>query len=127
MRRGQNPRGKRGFTLIEVIAALVIFSAGVLMVLGLSDVLSRRLSDAAFRTRVAVAVQGRLDSLRFVPYDSLAVETFSDTVILQGRTFNRTHRVLQTTPMVREVEVTIEAADGSGPGITSSAFVLRSW
>jgi len=127
MRRGQNPKGNRGFTLIEVIAALVIFSAGVLMVLGLSDVLSRQLSNAAFRSKVAVAVQGRLDSLQLVPYDSLTMGTFSDTVILQGRTFNLTHRVLQTTPLVREVEVTIEAADGSGPGITSSAFVLRSW
>ncbi len=127
MRWDRNSEGRRGFTLIEVIAALVIFSAGVLMVLGLTDVLTQQLSMAGLRSKVSVAVQERLDSLRLVPYDSLTVGTLSDTVMLQGKTFNRTERILQTTPMVREAEVTVEAADGSGPAITSSAFILRAW
>jgi type II secretion system protein I len=116
-----------GFTLIEVIAALVVFSVGVLMVLGLTGVLSQQLTAAGLRSKVAVVVQNRLDSLQLVPYDSLSVGSLSDTVLIQGRAFNRTERVLQTTPLVREVEVTVEAADGSGPRIASSAFVIRSW
>jgi len=116
-----------GFTLIEVMAALVVFSLGVLMVLGLTGALTRQLNLAGLRTRVAVVVQERLDSMRLVPYDSLVVGTETDTVVLQGRVFDRTSRVLQTTPMVREVEITVEGADGAGPRITSSAFVLRPW
>jgi len=116
-----------GFTLIEVIAALVVFSLGVLMVLSLTGALSKQLTSAGLRSKVAVTVQNRLDSLQLVPYDSLTVGTLSDMVMLQGRTFIRTQRVLQTTPLVREAEVTVEAADGSGPRLTSSAFVIRSW
>ena len=127
MKQGRTRKGKRGFTLIEVIAALVIFSAGVLMVLGLTDVLTKQLTTAGLRSKVSVAVQERLDSLQLVPYDSLTVGTLSDTIMLQGRTFNRTERILQTTPLVREVEVTVGAADGSGPTITSSTFVIRAW
>jgi len=120
-------KGDGGFTLIEVIAALVVFSVGVLMVLGLTGALSDQLTSAGLRSKVAVVVQNRLDSLQLVQYDSLTVGSISDTVMLQGRTFNRTERVFQTTPLVREVEVTVDAADGSGPRITASAFVIRSW
>ncbi len=116
-----------GFTLIEVMAALVVFSLGVLMVLGLTGALTRQLNLAGLRSRVAVVVQERLDSMRLVPYDSLVVGTETDTVVLQGRVFDRTSRVLQTTPMVREVEITVVGADGAGPRITASAFVLRPW
>jgi prepilin-type N-terminal cleavage/methylation domain-containing protein len=116
-----------GFTLIEVIAALVVFSLGVLMVLGLTGILTRQLNEAGLQSRVGMVVQERLDSLRLVPYDSLSLEIESDTILLQGRVFRRTSRVLQTTPLVRELEVTVEGADGRGPRMTSSAFVLRPW
>jgi prepilin-type N-terminal cleavage/methylation domain-containing protein len=127
MKPSRRRKRSGGFTLIEVIAALVVFSAGVLMVLGLTGVLSQQLNLAGLRSRVAVVVQERLDSMRLVPYDSLTLGTVSDTVMLQGRTFNRTLRVFQTTPLVREVEITVVGADGSGPRMTSSTFVLRPW
>jgi len=121
------PGENGGFTLIEVIAALVVFSMGVLMVLGLTGSLNRRLENAGLRSKVAVEVQKRLDSLQLIPYDSFRVGTVSDTVLIQGRVFDTRLRVLQSTPLVREVEVTVEGADGTGPVITSSLFVLRSW
>ena len=127
MRPESLKRKDGGFTLIEVIAALVVFSAGVLMVLGLTGSLSRQLASAGMRSRVAAVVQNRLDSIQLVPYDSLDVGSTTEIVVLQGRPFNRTQKVLQTTPMVREVEVTVDAADGLGPRISSSAFVIRSW
>lgn len=116
-----------GFTLIEVIAALVVFSMGVLMVLGLTGSLNRRLQLAGLRSKVALEVQERLDSLQLIPYDSFRVGTVTDTVMIQGRVFDTRLRVLQTTPLVRELEVTVESADGTGPGITSSLFALRPW
>ena len=120
-------RGSRGFTLIEIIGALVVFSAGVLMLLGLTGVLTMQLGLAAERSAVAVEVQDRLDSLRSVPYDSLLPGTYSDTIVLRGRAFLRTQTVLQATPMVREIQVTVKPADGPGPETTVSSFVQRQW
>lgn len=127
MRRTARRAGEGGFTLIEVIAALVVFSVGVLMVIGLTDALSDQMAAAGLRSKVAAAVHARLDSLQLVPYDSLAVGTVTDTIVFQGRVFYRRERILQTTPLVREVEVRVEPADGGGPSLTSSAFVLRAW
>lgn len=123
--RSHGARG--GFTLIEVMAALVVFSAGVLMVLGLTETLAGRLSAAGIRTRVSVEVQNRLDSLQSLPYDSLSTGTSSDIVLIQGRAFNRTQRILQSTPLVKEVEVTLTPVEGGSPRLTSSAFIIRAW
>lgn len=127
MKRERGTVRRDGFTLIEVIAALVVFSMGVLMVLGLTGILTRQLNEAGVRSRVSMVVQERLDSMRLVPYDSLSVGAESEVILLQGRGFKRTSRILQATPLVRELEVTVEGVDGKGPRITASAFVLRAW
>lgn len=127
MRRLATAHSKGGFTLIEVMAALVVFSMGVLSILGVTGALGRQLNRAGLRAQVAVTVQNRLDSLQLVPYDSLTVGTVSDTIHLQGRVFDRTHRVLQATALVREIEVTVAAEDGDGPDLTASTFVTVPW
>jgi hypothetical protein len=110
-----------------VIGALVVFSAGVLMLLGLIGVLSMQMTLAAQRSVLAVEVQDQLDSLQAVPYDSLPPGSSSDTILVGGRPFLRTRAVLQSAPLVKEVQVTIEPADGSGPRTTASSFVQREW
>lgn len=127
MRRGATSDSKGGFTLIEVIGALVVFSMGVLMVLSLTGPLSTQIYNAGLRSQVAVTLQNRLDSLQLVPYDSLIIGTFSDTLTLYGRVYNQTHRILQASALIKEVEVTVDAADGDGPDLTASAFVTFSW
>lgn len=127
MRVGAESLKRRGFTLIEVIGALVIFSAGVLLLLNLAGVLSLQLNRAGKTTSVAVAVQNRLDSLEQVPYDSLIPGSSQDTIDLLGEPFLRRHLVVQVTPLVRELRVTVEPVDGRGPDLTASAFVSRSW
>jgi prepilin-type N-terminal cleavage/methylation domain-containing protein len=125
-RRGR-PDSKGGFTLIESMVALLIFSLGVLMVLNLSGALSTQLTRGALRSQVTSTLKHRLDSLQLVPYDSLTVGTVSDTLHLYGRVFDRRHRILQAGRLVREIEVTVEAQDGTGPSLTASTFVKFSW
>jgi len=120
-----NPNG--GFTLIEVMAALVIFSLGVLMVLNLTGAVSTQMNRAGLRSQVAVTLRNRLDSLQLVPYDSLTTGTVADTLTLNGRIFDRSHRILQASALVKEIEVTLEARDGDGPDLTASTFVTVSW
>jgi len=127
MRVDQKALGRNGFTLIEVVGALVIFSMGVLVLLSLTGVLSVQLNSAGKSTSVAAVVQNRLDSLAHVPYDSLLLGSSSDTIDLLGEPFFRRHLILQVTPMVREVQVTVEPVDGRGPELTTSTFVSRAW
>ena len=119
--------GRRGFTLIEVMGALVVFSLGVLMVMSFTGVLAQQLGTAAARSTLTVTVQNRMDSLQHSPWDSLAPGSSTDVVVIQGRPFLLSETVFQTTALVREVQVSAKPVDGSGPGVTSSAFVLRSW
>jgi len=127
MRVGSIPPNRGGFTLIEVVGALIIFSVGVLVLLSLTGVLSVQLNRAGKSTSVAVAVQNRLDSLEMVPYDSLVLGSHADTIDIFGEPFLRRHLIVQANPLVREVQVTVEPVDGRGPELTASAFVSRPW
>lgn len=117
----------RGFTLIEVMGALVVFSLGILMILGLTGVLNTQMDYASLRGRVAIMAQNRLDSLHVVPYDSLSPGLTTDQVVLNGKRYDRAHRILQVSALVKELEVTVEPADGKGPHATASGFVSRPW
>lgn len=127
MSRGRRFTSRTGFTLIEVLGALVIFSVGVLLVVGFVGSLSTQMTLASTRAQVAVSVQNSLDSMQAVPYDSLGVGTVTSSLTLNGRAFTRTERVLQSSAVVRELEVTVSADDGQGPDLTASAFVSRIW
>ena len=116
-----------GFTLIEVMGALTVFALGVLMVLNLTGALAEQINRAGLRSQVASTLENRLDSLQLIPYDSLTIETVGDTLHLYGRVFDRSHRVLQASALVKEIEVTVEAQDGDGPSLTASTFVTLSW
>lgn len=55
--------GIRGFTLVELLAALLILDVGLLGVAGLAVTLGRTLSEAALRERAVAAVSSVADSL----------------------------------------------------------------
>ena len=73
--------------MIEVIGALVIFSAGVLMVMSLTGTLSLRMERAAIRSELAVRGQERLDSLEILDYSALTVGTTFAITEVRGSTF----------------------------------------
>jgi hypothetical protein len=106
---------------------MVVFSMGVLMVLGLTRALSVQMNNAALRSIVTLSVQNRLDSLEAQPFDSLNAETTAETITLMGESYTRTHIILESSAMVREIQVTVEPVDGSGPDLTASGFVVRTW
>ena len=57
------PVRKGGFTLIEVVAALLTFSMGVIMMLKLTTSLSRSMEHSAVNSLITVEGQERMDSL----------------------------------------------------------------
>ena len=116
-----------GFTLIEVIGALVIFTMGVLAVVLLTNTLSVQMETAALRSERAVVGQERLDSLELVAYPNLTIGTTTSSASIRGETYTWSVTVSDETVVIRQVVVTGIPYSGSGPSFSGSAFVDRSW
>jgi len=120
-------RDRSGFTLIEVMGALVIFTVGVLGALQLSDGLGERLDRAALRTRVVEAVHEQVDSLRSVGYATLSTGSPPPAVTLSGRNYRIDRTVAQYSPLVKRIAVAIEPVSGSGPTHSTASFLATDW
>ena len=103
-------RGARaGFTLVEVLVALVVLTVGVLALAGATAVAVRQVILADVTTERAAALQSVVEMLRARPYDSLSAG--SDTV----GTFRATWTVSSTQRSTVLSIVTL------GPGLESGS------
>ncbi len=116
-----------GFTLIEVIGALVIFSIGVLAVIGLGGTLTLQMERSALRSELALVGQERLDSLELVNYASLTVGTTTSSSSIRGETYTWSVIVSDWTAILLHVNVSGTPSSGSGPSFSGATFVARSW
>lgn len=116
-----------GFTLIEVVAALVIFSVGVLMVMTLTGTLSIQMQRAAVRSEVVVIGQERVDSVQMLEFDSLTVGTTQSSMVIRGRSYLCTVTVSQLTRVLIQAEVTLSPADSLGPRFSGMAYLTDAW
>jgi prepilin-type N-terminal cleavage/methylation domain-containing protein len=119
---------RAGFTLIEVIGALVIFSVGVLMVLSLAGSLSRQMDWAAVTSELVVRAQERLDSLEAVPFSSLTPGSSEETLRIRGDTYASTVSVTSVTDLMYRLDVSIGPTDGAdGPSYAVTSYQVSSW
>jgi prepilin-type N-terminal cleavage/methylation domain-containing protein len=65
-------RSRRGFSLIEVMVAVVVLSTGLLALAALQANLVRSAADSKARSRVAALVSSHLDAMRAGGYDGAA-------------------------------------------------------
>ena len=128
------PALRAGFTLIEVIGALLIFSVGVIMLLQLTTSLSRQLEYAAINSLITVEGQERLDSLGALAYSSLTVATNEATLTIRGVAYSRTESITQCpcasgsgSPLMRMIDVSLSPVNGSGPSFSASTYMTDSW
>lgn len=121
-------RGRRGFTLIEVVGALVIFSAGVLLALSLSRGLTGQMARATLRSEATLLGRQTLDSIAMLPYASVVPGAPAvDAPMVSGRTFTRTVTVVQEGIRTRRIEVAIEPPLADAPGFSATGYVMESW
>lgn len=124
---GSGAVGRGGFTLIEVIGALVIFSLGVLSVIQLTGSLATEVENAAITSELVVLVQEGVDSLSTAGYEELETGADSDTLTIRGRLYRRTVTVTQFSPLLRKVEVALGPDAEAGPSLDAVSFVSASW
>ena len=116
-----------GFTLIEVIGALVIFSVGVLMVVQVSGALGTQMRYAGIRSELAVLASERLDSLEVLPLASLTPGSTVDTVTSAGLAYECTVLVTPVTPVLSRIDVSIAAIEGTGPSYAVTSYTSVPW
>jgi prepilin-type N-terminal cleavage/methylation domain-containing protein len=118
---------RRGFTLIEVIGALVIFSVGVLMVMGTGSALTTQMRYSGARSEIVVLANAGIDSIEATPFDSLSAGTRQDTMTVQGWSYERTLVVTLLTPVLGRVEVTLAPVDSTGPSHSVTSYTSAVW
>jgi Tfp pilus assembly protein PilV len=127
-RRSESWACRGGFTLIEIIGALLIFSVGVIMALQVAGSLGTQIENAAVRTEVVTLAREGLDSLENVtPPDSLDVGSRGDTLVIQGRSYARTYTVSLYSPLVYKLSVDLSPLSGTGPTHTAQSYVSSTW
>ncbi|MDT8368859.1 MAG: prepilin-type N-terminal cleavage/methylation domain-containing protein [Longimicrobiales bacterium] len=118
---------KSGFTLIEVIGALVIFTVGVLGAINLSGGLGRRIDGAALRTRVVEVAHEAVDSMRAQGYDALVPGDAGGTLEIAARSYRVDRSIIQYSPLVRRLVVSVTPVSGSGPAHSVTSFISTDW
>lgn len=116
-----------GFTLIEVVGALVVFSVGVLMVIQISGAMGAQMRHAGVRSQIAVLANERLDSLESTPWDSIEAGTERDTVTVQGLTYERSVTITVLTPVLARIDVSLAPSDGVGPTHAVTSYTSDVW
>jgi len=120
-------RPASGFTLIEVIGALVIFSVGVLMVIQVSGALGTQIRYAGVRSELSAMASERLDSLESLPIASLTPGTTVDTVTVSGIDYVCTVVITSTTPVLSRLDVSLASVDGGGPSHYVTSYATEPW
>lgn len=121
-------RFHRGFTLIEVIGALVIFSVGVLMVIGLTTTLAREMRYSATDSELVVRAEEQMDSLEALDFDSISAGTTTDTLTVQGTSYTRQVVISVYTAVLYQIDVTLAPVTaGAGPTYSATSYRAAVW
>jgi Tfp pilus assembly protein PilV len=125
----QLPPGRTlGFTLIEVIGALVIFSLGVLMVIQLTSALGRQMQYSAKASELVVRTEERLDSLESLDFDSISSGTTVDTLTVDGTAYGRTVAISLVTGILYQIDVSLAPLrSGAGPSYSATTYRAAIW
>jgi prepilin-type N-terminal cleavage/methylation domain-containing protein len=119
---------RAGFTLIEVMGALIIFSLGVLMTLNLTDSLSEQLARAAIRSEIMARARTSLDSLEAEGFGGVSVGSVQRNFTAHGRSYRETLQVSSFSPLVLQVTVAIDPVSGvRGPSHSLTSYLSGDW
>lgn len=110
-------RGRDGFTMVEVIVALVILGVAVLGLSASASSLATRAAEAELRARALYTVQDRLAEVqldsRYAMLDSLYEETETDALGMSGFTLTTSvDHVVQTNPTPLDYKIVSVVIDG---------------
>lgn len=120
----------KGFTLIEVLVALVILAVSLLALAGLMTTTTKNNAFGGNLTEAATLAQDRLEELRVTGWDNIV--NGNDTNPIRGLNYNRTWTVVlgPNSPLPphdneKRVTVTVNWNDGIARSISFLAVITR--
>ncbi len=120
-----------GFTLIEVMGALLIFVLGVLMVLRLSAAMTAQLEYSAITSELVVIAREQIDSLAATPFDSLEAKTEKNDFKVGAVEieYTKTVTVSLVNPLLYLIDVDLSLKDtlAWGPSYSVTTYSAGSW
>ena len=118
---------RTGFTLIEVIGALVIFAVGILMIMQVGGALTTQMRYAGVRSQIVALANEQVDSIESEPFASISPGSTEDTVTVQGWEYRRMVTVTGLTPVLARVEVELLRVDSLGPSHSVTSYTSAVW
>jgi len=104
-------KARGGFSLVEVVVAMVILTIGILAMVGSTGIVFLQLKDSGRATERALALQQVIEQMRSQPFDSVRTQAETATTIGDFRLW---WRVTPVSTALKNVEIISE-----GPGIDS--------
>jgi prepilin-type N-terminal cleavage/methylation domain-containing protein len=107
-------RGRRGFTLVEIVIAIVLLAVGVLGSASLTAALMRSNRGVTNRTRAVETLRLKVEDLQSQSYAQ--VGNGNDTATIGGITYNRAWTVTPNTPDANLKTITLTVTWGDRQG-----------
>jgi prepilin-type N-terminal cleavage/methylation domain-containing protein len=107
-------RGRRGFTIVELLVAIMVFSVGVLALAGTSASIVSMSGNANRRVQAASLASSRFEALRSLSCGTLA----NGTATSRGIAYSWTVKKFPTTaPRAVEATITVTVPERRGPKV----------
>lgn len=113
-----NRRRTAGFTLIEVLVAIVILVVGALALVGTGRVSSASVRRATLELRVAALIQEEVERLRTVPLASLTSGSATHAA-------GTAQWVVTDSTTYLRVELAVQARPEAGATLADTVFIYR--
>jgi type IV pilus assembly protein PilV len=115
---------KEGFSLIEVLIALIFLAIGILAIASLQVTAVRGNFFSNNLMQATYVAQDRLENLENMPFTSLPVGgDYSDkTITISGVVFTGTYRVVDNVAGYKEITYTVTWNDGTNHSISFPTF-----
>ncbi len=127
MTRTRRDSTRRGFTLIEVMAALIIFGSIVALLLRGTSALSQATVISERHAWAEHMARTSADTLSGQGYMALSPGTSMDTVAMDSDALLLTSTVSDEGPRLRVVTVSLRALEGDRTYGVATGYAVRPW
>lgn len=124
-RAGPASRAPTGFTLIEVMVAMIVLAATTLGLVQLAATATLLARNSVAATELSTLAQNALEAARDRGYEGNAPGVSADTMDVRGRSYARRLTVTDQGPRTREIRVDMQRVGAAVPDYSTLVYVLR--